>query len=124
MPRTNKRVPLAEGVLSVGLRLHLLQGAEIQEVVGSVGLMVEGVWVGQLDAVCHPLVEPDTLEIVVPAAHVRHHVEAHEPAQRWPCHPSCGMAAIKLKCPLSVLKESSKKGNCKSPKYISDMLAN
>jgi len=46
-------------------------------------LMVVRVGVGQLDAVRHALVEPDALEVVVPAAHVRHHVEAHEPASWW-----------------------------------------
>jgi hypothetical protein len=101
-PSPNRRPPLAEGVLSVSLGLHLLQSTEIQKVVGAVRLVVEGVGVCQLDAVSHALVEPDTLEIVVPAAHVRDHVKAHEPAKRRPCHTSCGMAAFGPEdlCPL------------------------
>ena len=70
-----------ERILPVSLRLNFLQCTEVQEVIWPVSLVVEGVGVGQLDAISHPLVESDTLEIVVPAAHIRHHVEAHEPGQ-------------------------------------------
>ena len=43
-------------------------------------LVIEGVGVGQLDAISHALVESDTLEVEVPTAHIWRHVEAHEPA--------------------------------------------
>lgn len=72
---------LTEGILSICFRLDFFKCAEVQEVIGSMSLMVEGVGVCQLDPICHPLIKSDTLEIEVPAAHIRHHVEAHESAR-------------------------------------------
>ena len=37
--------------------------------------------VGQLQAVLHAWAVLHTLEVVVPAANIRHHIEAHEPTQ-------------------------------------------
>ena len=37
--------------------------------------------VGQLQAILHVWAVFDTLEVVVPAANIRNHVEAHEPAR-------------------------------------------
>lgn len=37
--------------------------------------------VGQLQAILHAWAVLHTLEVVVPAANIRHHVEAHEPTR-------------------------------------------
>lgn len=37
--------------------------------------------VGQLQAILHAWAVLDTLEVVVPAADIRNHVEAHEPTR-------------------------------------------
>ena len=71
---------LLEVILPVSLCVHILQCGEIQEMLGPVHLVVELLGIGQLQAILHIGLVLDALEVVVPAAHIWNHVEAHEPA--------------------------------------------
>jgi len=68
-----------EQVLSVSFIVNIFQCTELQEVRGPVHLAVVLLGVSQLQPIFHALTVLDTLEVVVPAAHIWHHVEAHEP---------------------------------------------
>lgn len=50
--------------------------------------------VSQLQAILHAWAVLDTLEVVVPAANIRNHVEAHEPAHSTGLSVVVNMQAI------------------------------
>jgi len=75
-------------VLSVSFIVNIFQCTELQEVRGPVHLAVVLLGVGQLQPILHALTVLDTLEVVVPTAHIWHHVEAHEPVSRDNSHTS------------------------------------
>lgn len=81
-PSLRHNTELGEHVFPVCLRLDIFQLAEVQEMIWPVCLMVKLLRVGQLQAILHARAVLGALEIVVPAPHIRHHVEAHEPAHR------------------------------------------
>jgi len=75
-------------VLSVSFIVNIFQCTELQEVRGPVHLAVVLLGVGQLQPILHALTVLDTLEVVVPTAHIWHHIEAHEPVSRDNSHTS------------------------------------
>lgn len=86
-----------EQVLSVSFIVNIFQCTELQEVRGPVHLAVVLLGVGQLQSIFHALTVLDTLEVVVPAAHIWHHVKAHEPVSTDSGHTS-GMEASTAAC--------------------------
>lgn len=66
-------------VLSISLIVHILESAELQKVCGPMDLAVILLGVCQLQTILHVCTVLDTLEVVVPTADIRNHVEAHEP---------------------------------------------
>ena len=69
---------LRKQVFSVSFIVNIFQSAELQKVCGPMHFTVVLPGVGQLEAVSHARAVLDSLEIVVPAANIGHHVEAHE----------------------------------------------
>lgn len=70
----------AERVFSVNIMLCVFQLRKLQKVRGPVNLVIKFARVGKLEPILHSGGVLHPLEVVVPAAHIWHHVEAHEPA--------------------------------------------
>ena len=92
---------LRKQVLPVCFIIDILQCTELQEVRWSVHFTVVLPWVSQLQTVSHAWAVLDALEIVVPAANIWHHVEAHEPVTEQHLHllivrrqVACWVAAV------------------------------
>ena len=69
---------LCKQVFSVSFIVNILQCAELQKVCGPMHLTIVFSGIGQLQTVSHAGTVLDPLEVVVPAANIGHHVEAHE----------------------------------------------
>ena len=62
------------------IRLSILKRAEVQEMRWPMNFMVVLLGISQAQSILHCRSVLDALEVVVPAADIRHHVEAHKPA--------------------------------------------
>ena len=75
--------------------------------------------VGQLQAILHAWAVLDTLKVVVPAADIRNHVEAHEPARNAGLSMIVNLQAILQRHNAAVKNENKRHGCRTMPAYLS-----